>query len=56
MLNVENIKTLRENKNLTQEQLWEKSDVSIGTIRDIERGANKNPTYKTMKKLEGVLL
>ena len=44
------IKKSRENRNITQEQLAEKIDVSIETIKNIEQ-CKSTPTAKTIDKI-----
>jgi transcriptional regulator with XRE-family HTH domain len=50
--------TLREARRLrgwTQEQLEERSGVEQAVISRVERGANRNPGIKTVRKLETAL-
>lgn len=49
-----NIKHFRQLKNLTQEQLAEKTQLSVNYIGYIERGI-KNPTTKTLISLANAL-
>lgn len=52
----ENIKKQRKIKNLTQEELAEKSDLSISYIKQIESSKDfKNITLTTMLKLSKAL-
>jgi transcriptional regulator with XRE-family HTH domain len=44
------IKRLRTDRGLNREQLSERSDVAVDTIRRIERGAGL-PNLRTMRKL-----
>ncbi len=49
------IKELREAKNMTQEDLAEKSGVSRGTIISLENNAEQNTTTATLLKLARAL-
>ena len=49
------IKEVRELKNLTQEELAEKSGVSRGTISALENGVMRCTTTKTLVKLANAL-
>lgn len=49
------LKELRKGKNMTQEELAEKSGVSRVTIADIERGIIRSTTIGTLKKLADAL-
>lgn len=52
----ENIKIYRKNSNLSQEQLAEKSDLSISYIKQLESGKIfKNITLTTLLKLSKAL-
>ena len=52
----ENIKIYRKNSNLSQEQLDEKSDLSISYIKQLESGKIfKNITLTTLLKLSKAL-
>lgn len=52
----ENIKTLRKEKNLTQEELAEISDLSISYVKQIESCKDfKNLTLTTMLKISKAL-
>ncbi len=48
------LKQLRTQQGLTQQQLAERADVSISFLGNIERGA-KSPTIDTMQKLSHAL-
>lgn len=53
---IKNIKYYRNKKNLTQEQLAEKSDLSVSYIKQIESGREfKNITFNTCYKLAKAL-
>ena len=53
---VNNIKHYRKKLNLTQEQLAEKSDLSVSYIKQIEAGKEfKNMTFNTCYKLSKAL-
>lgn len=50
------LKQLREQKNMTQEELSEQSGISVRTIQRIESGTNpKGHTLKTLSKTLGIL-
>ena len=49
-----NIKKLRKQHNLSQEQLAQKAGITYSTLIKIESGNNKNPTLDTLTKLAGV--
>ena len=49
------IKEYRENSNMTQEDLAEKSAVSRNTISTLERGTNTNVTYEIMERISKAL-
>lgn len=50
------LKQLREQKNMTQEELSEQSGISVRTIQRIESGTNpKGHTLKTLSKSLGIL-
>lgn len=49
------IKEVREEKNMTQEELSEKSGVSRGTISALENGSTRTTTTKTLLKLARAL-
>lgn len=49
------IRELREAKNMTQEELSEKSGVSRGTICALESGEERTTTTKTLLKLAKAL-
>ncbi len=51
----QNIKKLRKQHKLSQEQLAQKAGITYSTLIKIESGANSNPTIKTIKKLAGTL-
>lgn len=42
------LKKLREQAELTQEQLAEKSGLDVGTVRQIEQGTRTNPQWQTI--------
>lgn len=53
---IKNIKYYRNKQNLTQEQLAEKSDLSVSYIKQIESGREfKNITFNTCYKLAKAL-
>lgn len=45
------LKKLREQSKLTQEQLGEKSDLDVGTVRQLEQGTRTNPQWQTVCSL-----
>ena len=45
------LKKLREQAGLTQEQLAEKADLDVGTIRQLEQGTRTNPQWHTVSAL-----
>lgn len=49
------IKEVREQKNMTQEELAEKSGVSRGTISALENGSARNTGSKTLLKIAAAL-
>lgn len=50
-----NIKKLRKQHKLSQEDLAKKAGVTYSTLIKIESGANKNPTITTLKKIVSAL-
>ena len=50
-----NLRTLREQKGLSQDKLAKLADVANNTIIKIEQGENKNPTLETLKKIAKAL-
>lgn len=54
MLTGTQIKTLRNQLNLSQQELAEKADVSLITISNIERGKQKNPKIQTLQRISDV--
>ncbi len=50
----QNIKKLRKQHKLSQEDLAKKADITYSTLIKIESGANENPTIKTLKKIADV--
>ncbi len=51
----ENIKRIRQKKDLSQDKLAKLADVTHTTLVKIESGANENPTIKTLKKIADAL-
>lgn len=49
------IQELRKKKDITQEELAQKSGVSYTTLIKIERGSVQNPTVKTIKRIADAL-
>ncbi len=47
----QNIKKLRKQHKLSQEDLARKAGITYSTLIKIESGANKNPTIATIKKI-----
>jgi len=50
MLSV-NIKKLRKEHHLSQEELAQKAGITYSTLIKIESGLNKNPTLETLTKI-----
>jgi transcriptional regulator with XRE-family HTH domain len=48
-----NIKKLRKQHKLSQEQLAQKAGITYSTLIKLESGANKNPTIETAQRLAG---
>ena len=48
-----NIKKLRKQHKLSQEQLARKAGITYSTLIKLESGANKNPTIETVRRLAG---
>ena len=46
-----NIKKLRKEQGLSQEQLAQKAGITYSTLIKIESGLNKNPTLETLTKI-----
>jgi transcriptional regulator with XRE-family HTH domain len=49
-----NIKKLRKQKNLSQDQLARLADIPCNTLVKIEAGRSNNPTFETLSKLADV--
>ena len=49
-----NIKELRKQHQLSQEQLAQKAGITYSTLIKIESGSNTNPTLETLTKLASV--
>lgn len=49
------IKEIRESRDMTQEELAEKSGVSRVTISGLENGTERNTTSKTLVKIASAL-
>jgi len=49
------IKKLRKDKELSQEELARKAGITYSTLIKIESGANDNPTIKTLKNIADAL-
>ncbi|MBL7131664.1 MAG: helix-turn-helix transcriptional regulator [Candidatus Omnitrophica bacterium] len=47
----QNIKKLRKQHKLSQEQLSKKAGITYSTLIKIESGQNKNPTLETLTKI-----
>lgn len=52
---INNLKKIREGKNMTIRELADKSGVSIGYICHLEKGSRKNPTKEVMEKISKAL-
>jgi len=46
-----NIKKLRKQHHLSQEELAKKAEITYSTLIKIESGQNKNPTLETLRKI-----
>jgi len=51
----QNIKKLRKQHDLSQEELAKKAGVTYSTLIKLESGANKNPTIKTIQQIAAAL-
>ena len=51
----DNIKKLRKQRKLSQEELAKKAGVTYSTLIKLESGVNKNPTIKTIQQIAGAL-
>jgi transcriptional regulator with XRE-family HTH domain len=51
----ENIKKLRKQRKLSQEELAKKSGVTYSTLIKLESGVNKNPTIRTIQQIAAAL-
>ena len=51
----QNIKKLRKQRKLSQEELAKKAGVTYSTLIKLESGANKNPTIKTIQQIAAAL-
>ena len=51
----ENIKKLRKQRGLSQEELAKKAGVTYSTLIKLESGVNKNPTIKTIQQIASAL-
>ncbi len=51
----DNIKKLRKQHHLSQEELAKKAGVTYSTLIKLESGVNKNPTIKTIQQLAAAL-
>ena len=51
----ENIKRLRKEENLSQEQLAQKAGITFSTLAKLESGFNQNPTVKTLQQIAKAL-
>lgn len=51
----QNIKKLRNQRKLSQEELAKKAGVTYSTLIKLESGVNKNPTIKTIQQLAAAL-
>lgn len=50
-----NLQKIMNNKNITDQELSEKSGVHFNTIINIRKGICKTPKFKTLRKLAKVL-
>jgi transcriptional regulator with XRE-family HTH domain len=51
----QNIKKLRKQRKLSQEELSKKAGVTYSTLIKLESGVNKNPTIKTIQQIAAAL-
>ena len=51
----QNIKKLRNQRKLSQEELAKKAGVTYSTLIKLESGVNKNPTIKTIQQIAAAL-
>ncbi len=51
----QNIKKLRNQCKLSQEELAKKAGVTYSTLIKLESGVNKNPTIKTIQQIAAAL-
>jgi transcriptional regulator with XRE-family HTH domain len=51
----QNIKKLRKQRKLSQEELAKKAGVTYSTLIKLESGVNKNPTMKTIQQIAAAL-
>ena len=51
----QNIKKLRNQRKLSQEELAKKAGVTYSTLIKLESGVNKNPTIKTIQQIASAL-
>lgn len=51
----QNIKRLRKQLKLSQEELAKEAEITYSTLIKIESGANRNPTLNTLKKIANAL-
>jgi len=52
---VNNLRTIRRAKDVTQAQLADLVGVDVTTISDLERGKNRNPSWETVVRLARAL-
>lgn len=50
-----NVKKLRKQHKLSQEELAQRARITYSTLIKIESGANNNPTIKTLQKISTAL-
>ena len=51
----QNIKKLRKQHKISQEELAKNAGITYSTLIKIESGVNKNPTLETLKKISSTL-
>jgi transcriptional regulator with XRE-family HTH domain len=51
----QNIKKLRKQRKLSQEELAKKAGVTYSTLIKLESGVNQNPTIKTIQQIAAAL-
>lgn len=50
-----NIKSIRQEKGISQDRLSKLADLSLNTVVNVESGTNPNPTVETLLKIANAL-